>query len=261
MASGNQVQTDSSGYDLDNSFKNAANHLKTIVSKLEIEQILYLYARFKQATSGQCDIPKPGFFDFQGKQKWDAWKSLGEMSSEQAMKEYIDFVARIDPSWEKDCEVNLKSDISVSPFGGVAVSCMQPPDEEPIADENKSLNDWVVEGNVEEVSRLLMKNDSIINQTDDQGMAALHWACDRGHAEMVQLLLEKAADPNVRDADNQTPLHYACFCGHVEVAKLLISATADCNLTDCQGLKPAELAADPQVQDLFMPKSPCLQIV
>jgi acyl-CoA-binding protein len=31
---------------------------------------LSLYGMYKQATSGQCDAPKPGFFDLKGKAKW-----------------------------------------------------------------------------------------------------------------------------------------------------------------------------------------------
>ncbi|KAL8177469.1 UNVERIFIED_CONTAM: acyl-CoA binding domain-containing protein 6 [Gekko kuhli] len=48
---------------------------------------------------GSCNTPKPGFFDFEGKQKWEAWKALGDTSPEQAMREYISTVKKLDPTW------------------------------------------------------------------------------------------------------------------------------------------------------------------
>lgn len=33
-----------------------------------------------QATEGPCNTPKPGMLDFVNKAKWDAWKSLGDIS-------------------------------------------------------------------------------------------------------------------------------------------------------------------------------------
>lgn len=35
---------------------------------------------FLQATTGQCNAPKPGMMDMVGKAKWTAWNSLGNMS-------------------------------------------------------------------------------------------------------------------------------------------------------------------------------------
>ena len=67
-------------------FEKAAAYLRGIAGKLDSSDLLYLYARFKQANEGPCNAPKPGFFDFQGKQKWAAWKSLEDLSREQAMQ-------------------------------------------------------------------------------------------------------------------------------------------------------------------------------
>ena len=33
-----------------------------------------------QATIGQCNIKRPGAFDFVGRAKWDAWNGLGDLS-------------------------------------------------------------------------------------------------------------------------------------------------------------------------------------
>lgn len=41
---------------------------------------------------GPCDIPKPSFFDPKGRYKHDAWSALGELESEEAMRQYIEFI-------------------------------------------------------------------------------------------------------------------------------------------------------------------------
>ena len=61
-------------------FENATEYVKTIIGKLTAEDLLFFYGRYKQATVGPCNVDKPSFFDFQGKQKWNVWKNLGDMS-------------------------------------------------------------------------------------------------------------------------------------------------------------------------------------
>ncbi|ETE73800.1 Acyl-CoA-binding domain-containing protein 4 [Ophiophagus hannah] len=53
------------------------------------EEMLRFYGYYKQATMGPCQIPRPGFWDPIGRYKWDAWKSLGKMTKEEAMAAYI----------------------------------------------------------------------------------------------------------------------------------------------------------------------------
>nr|XP_006137690.1 acyl-CoA-binding protein [Pelodiscus sinensis] len=51
--------------------------------------MLFIYGHFKQATVGDVNTERPGFMDFKGKAKWDAWNELKGMSKEEAMKAYI----------------------------------------------------------------------------------------------------------------------------------------------------------------------------
>ena len=53
------------------------------------EDKLYLYKYYKQATVGNIDITMPSFWDFKGKAKYNAWKSVEDTSSEVSMKKYI----------------------------------------------------------------------------------------------------------------------------------------------------------------------------
>uniref|UniRef100_A0A4W6C0S5 Acyl-CoA binding domain containing 5b n=1 Tax=Lates calcarifer TaxID=8187 RepID=A0A4W6C0S5_LATCA len=60
------------------------------------DMMLMFYSYYKQATSGPCNIPRPsGFWDTHGKAKWDAWSSLGNMTKEEAMKNYIEDIQLI----------------------------------------------------------------------------------------------------------------------------------------------------------------------
>uniref|UniRef100_A0A3P9M692 ACB domain-containing protein n=1 Tax=Oryzias latipes TaxID=8090 RepID=A0A3P9M692_ORYLA len=60
------------------------------------DMMLMFYSYYKQATAGPCDSPRPiGFWDSSSKAKWDAWSSLGNMTKEEAMKNYIEAIQLI----------------------------------------------------------------------------------------------------------------------------------------------------------------------
>jgi diazepam-binding inhibitor (GABA receptor modulator, acyl-CoA-binding protein) len=56
------------------------------------EDLLKLYALFKQSTDGDISGERPGGFDFKGAAKYDAWKSEEGNSKETSMQAYIDLV-------------------------------------------------------------------------------------------------------------------------------------------------------------------------
>ncbi|KAG0282450.1 Acyl-CoA-binding domain-containing protein 1 [Linnemannia gamsii] len=74
-------------------FDAAAAKIKTLTTSPSNEDLLKLYALFKQATVGDNDTARPGTFDFKGKAKWDAWTEKKGLSKEDAEKQYIAFVA------------------------------------------------------------------------------------------------------------------------------------------------------------------------
>eukprot|EP01059_Diplonema_ambulator_P000716 TRINITY_DN10576_c0_g1_i1.p1 TRINITY_DN10576_c0_g1~~TRINITY_DN10576_c0_g1_i1.p1 ORF type:complete len:440 (+),score=113.38 TRINITY_DN10576_c0_g1_i1:195-1322(+) len=53
---------------------------------------LQLYAYYKQATEGDCNIPKPGMFEMEKKAKWDAWTGVKGTSTDTAKAKYIELV-------------------------------------------------------------------------------------------------------------------------------------------------------------------------
>lgn len=56
---------------------------------------LKLYALYKQAKDGDVHGEKPGFFDFVGTAKYEAWSQLKGLSREEAMQQYIAAVKKL----------------------------------------------------------------------------------------------------------------------------------------------------------------------
>lgn len=68
--------------DLEQQFQQAAETIKNLKARPTDEELLILYALFKQATVGDNDQPKPGMFQLKEKAKHEFWmKKKGERSS------------------------------------------------------------------------------------------------------------------------------------------------------------------------------------
>lgn len=63
-----------------------------------------------------------------------------------------------------------------------------------------------------------------INEQDEQGWTALHWAAGSGDAALVRLLLDHHGDVAAKGRDNRTPSMVARAAGRNEVVELLIKA-------------------------------------
>lgn len=72
--------------------ENAKKRVSQLTEDPGNETKLKMYALYKQATVGKCNTSKPGVFDFVGQAKWNAWNNLGEITKEEAEKEYIGLV-------------------------------------------------------------------------------------------------------------------------------------------------------------------------
>ncbi|OAD06457.1 hypothetical protein MUCCIDRAFT_125431, partial [Mucor lusitanicus CBS 277.49] len=53
------------------------------------------YGLFKQATIGDCNIDKPGLFDFVARAKYDAWQGFKGLGFREARNMYIDGVEEL----------------------------------------------------------------------------------------------------------------------------------------------------------------------
>jgi diazepam-binding inhibitor (GABA receptor modulator, acyl-CoA-binding protein) len=77
---------------LTENFQSATERVKALTNRPSNEQLLNLYALYKQATEGDVHGDKPGMFDFKGAAKYAAWESLLGISSDAAMERYIALV-------------------------------------------------------------------------------------------------------------------------------------------------------------------------
>ncbi|XP_075411367.1 enoyl-CoA delta isomerase 2 isoform X1 [Tenrec ecaudatus] len=79
-------------------FEMAVNQVKLLKNEPGKEVKLKLYALYKQATEGPCNMPKPGMLDFINKAKWDSWNALGNLSKETARQNYVELVSNLSSS-------------------------------------------------------------------------------------------------------------------------------------------------------------------
>lgn len=76
-------------------FEAAAKAATQLSQRPDNDTLLKLYAYYKQATAGDVQGKRPGFTDFAGRAKYDAWKKLKGMPQEQAKKRYIKLVEKL----------------------------------------------------------------------------------------------------------------------------------------------------------------------
>jgi len=81
--------------DLQSRFEQASAAAKSLPSRPDDDTMLQLYALYKQASAGDVSGDKPGFFDFVGVAKYEAWEKLSGLSAEQAQEQYVDLVSRL----------------------------------------------------------------------------------------------------------------------------------------------------------------------
>ena len=81
--------------DLKRQFEQAAKDVQNLPERPENETLLRLYALYKQGAEGDVSGPKPGFFDFVGTAKYEAWAKLKGTDQDEAMQKYVDLVKKL----------------------------------------------------------------------------------------------------------------------------------------------------------------------
>jgi len=81
--------------DLNAQFDAAAEAVKTLPERPDNEMLLRLYGLYKQGSEGDVKGDKPGFFDFKGGAKYDAWDKLKGTDETKAKEDYIKLVKRL----------------------------------------------------------------------------------------------------------------------------------------------------------------------
>ncbi|HEY9005572.1 acyl-CoA-binding protein [Ohtaekwangia sp.] len=81
--------------ELQQQFESAVSRSKELTRRPSNEELLTLYALFKQATEGDVTGERPGGFDFKAIAKFDAWEELKGKTKEVAMQDYIQLVEKL----------------------------------------------------------------------------------------------------------------------------------------------------------------------
>jgi diazepam-binding inhibitor (GABA receptor modulator, acyl-CoA-binding protein) len=81
--------------ELEKQFEEAVTRSKTLTRRPGNDELLQLYALYKQATEGDVSGDRPGGFDFKAIAKYDAWAELEGKSKENAMKDYVSLVEKL----------------------------------------------------------------------------------------------------------------------------------------------------------------------
>lgn len=76
-------------------FADAQTRVKALSKAPSNDDLLELYALYKQATVGDATGSRPGMFDLMGRAKFDAWAKRKGISKDDAMSKYIATVDRL----------------------------------------------------------------------------------------------------------------------------------------------------------------------
>jgi diazepam-binding inhibitor (GABA receptor modulator, acyl-CoA-binding protein) len=76
-------------------FEAAVSRSQSLTKRPSNEELLQLYALFKQATEGDVAGDRPGGFDFKAIAKYDAWAELKGKHTDAAMQDYVQLVERL----------------------------------------------------------------------------------------------------------------------------------------------------------------------
>ena len=82
-------------------FEAAQARVKTLTSTPSPDELLELYALFKQGTQGDVTGSRPGVLDFKGRTKFDAWEKKKGLARDAAQNAYVELVAKLEALYGK----------------------------------------------------------------------------------------------------------------------------------------------------------------
>ncbi|NDY92383.1 acyl-CoA-binding protein [Ideonella livida] len=78
--------------DLNSRFLQAVADSKQLPERPDNMTLLRIYALYKQGSEGDVQGERPGFADFVGRAKFDAWSALQGTAPAEAQQLYIDLI-------------------------------------------------------------------------------------------------------------------------------------------------------------------------
>ncbi|KAL3223972.1 hypothetical protein MRX96_027042 [Rhipicephalus microplus] len=86
---------------LDERFNKAAEDVKNLKERPSDEELLELYALYKQGSIGDCNISQPGMFDPKGRAKWTFWNKKKGTSQDAAKEGYVQYASKLIEKYNK----------------------------------------------------------------------------------------------------------------------------------------------------------------
>ena len=95
----------------------------------------------------------------------------------------------------------------------------------------------------------LISKGAKVNEMDNSGRSALHWAIAKNSQPvMVEELIKNGANVNLPSGKSaNTPLHYAAKEGNAPALKILLQNGADLNIRNAMNETPAQICKNAQV--------------
>ena len=81
--------------DLKSAFEQASRDIQTLSERPDNDTLLRLYGLYKQGSEGDVKGDKPGFFDFVGTAKYEAWAKLKGTAQDEAKQKYVALVKKL----------------------------------------------------------------------------------------------------------------------------------------------------------------------
>jgi ankyrin repeat protein len=105
------------------------------------------------------------------------------------------------------------------------------------------LHSSIRNGEIEMVKKIIEKDNSVINATNQAGATPLIVAASLNHVEICNFLIDNNADLNATSASGSTALQFAALKGQLDLVKKLIEKGAKVNVWNNQGRNSIHYAA------------------
>ncbi|CAF2131667.1 BnaA03g48810D [Brassica napus] len=133
-----------------------------------------LYGLYKIATEGPCTAPQPSALKLTARAKWQAWRKLGVMPTEEAMEKYIEIVTQLYPTWlHGGLKAGSRNDAGSSSGGtmGTVFSSLVYEEESQNELKTDAIDAFAREGEVdrEAIAEFLVKQKANTASKDDEG--------------------------------------------------------------------------------------------
>ncbi|CAB3998917.1 ankyrin repeat domain-containing, partial [Paramuricea clavata] len=106
-------------------------------------------------------------------------------------------------------------------------------------------------GDTHTLRKIIERNASLIQSTDEHGRTLLYLACKSGFTDIVKMLLKNDADNNKIQRDGSTPLHAAAYFSHPGVVELLLEYGARTDIKNAWDQTALEESATIEIRNMI----------